>query len=61
MNIKETEFTILNIQKKKYPSPKGFTGEFYQKRMNTETYKRLYKRQKKHIKDYKNFQFILQN
>lgn len=43
MNIKETEFTILNIQKKKYSSPKGFTAEFYQKRMNTDStnYKRL--------------------
>lgn len=50
MNSKETKFTILNIPKKKYPGPKGFTGEFYQKRMNTNS---------KNIKDYKNFQFIL--
>lgn len=27
MNIKETEFTLLNIPKKKYLGPKGFTGD----------------------------------
>ena len=30
INIKETEFTILNIPKTKHPGPEDFTGEFYQ-------------------------------